>query len=532
VHAPPALARLWRRSLVAGALAGLLGLVGWQAEQAVEAFAAAARLWLPYPYPRPGSEGLMLYETLAMRQGVDLYGPITPDHFISGPYPPVYYWLAGRVMPAAPGFFDGRSLSMWAALAVAALTVVLILAEAWRPSEGRRAGGVGGLLGGLLAVGLWLAAPPVQIWATRFRADMLMMAFMAGGLACVAAGAPPGPMSAVGPVRRAALLGLGAALFVLALFTKQTAIAGPLAAAAYLAVRDRRLALWWTLGAGALGALVFVALDVATGHGFYLKMVVYHSLPWSGATFTRLLGAWQEDHLALILLALAYGAWLLATRRNSLIGWYLLATLLTLPTAGVVGADHNHLLPVDLALALAGGGALATAGARLLAGGPGASDPAPGRRAPGAALGAVAVACGAYFAMVAAPAAWYGPDLAMPDAAVQDQLRQIVALVRDSPPGVYLADDPGLLALAGKSTDYDDLFTVTALAASGRWDASALEDRLRRGAFPLVLLNGDVSQPPRRPLRGDILTPAMREALRQGYQRLYADVYFTFAPRP
>ena len=133
--------------------------------------------------------------------------------------------------------------------------------------------------------------------------------------------------------------------------------------------------------------------------------------------------------------------------------------------------------------------------------------------------------------MAAVPADWYSPDLADARRGRQEQLRQIVALVRDSPPGVYLADDPGLLALAGKSTDYDDLFTVTALAAPGRWDASALEDRLRRGAFPLVLLNGDVSDPPRRPLRGDILTPAMRDAMRQGYQRLYADVYFTFAPR-
>ena len=341
----------------------------------------------PIPTRAPAPRASCSMRRCALRQGVDLYGPITPNHFISGPYPPVYYWLAGRVMPPTPGFFDGRSLSMWAALIVAGLAVIVIMIEASRDGRRRPAAAGAGVVGGLLAVGLWLAAPPVQIWATRFRADMLMMAFMAGGLACVAAGAPPGRVGAAGAGRRAALLGLAAVLFVLALYTKQTAIAGPLAAVGYLAIRNRRLALWWALGLGALGALVFLALDLETGHGFYLKMVVYHSLPWSGATFTRLLGAWQEDHLPLIGVALAYGAWLLATRRNSLIGWYLLATLVTLPTAGVVGADHNHLLPVDLALALAGGAALAAAGARLPASGWRALDMAPGRRAPVAALG-------------------------------------------------------------------------------------------------------------------------------------------------
>ncbi|HMA35952.1 MAG TPA: hypothetical protein VKY74_15925, partial [Chloroflexia bacterium] len=142
------------------------------------------------------------------------------------------------------------------------------------------------------------------------------------------------------------------------------------------------------------------------------------------------------------------------------------------------------------------------------------------------------LACGGYLAMAAAPADWYAADLQLPSAAAQGQLQKIVALVRQAPPGRYFADDPGLLALAGQQTDYDDPFTMTALAAAGRWDATAFEARLRQGAFPLVLLAGDVAQPPRVPLRADILTPTMRAATRAGYTLLYPDIYFTYVPRP
>ncbi|MDQ2808994.1 MAG: hypothetical protein M3Z04_19125 [Chloroflexota bacterium] len=605
---------------------GLLLLVG--CGQAVAAFAANAQQWLPYPYPRPGSEGLMLYETLLLRAGGDLYGPITAERFISGPYPPVYYWLAGRVMPATPGFFDGRSLSLWAALAVAALIILIVATDrrerhtdpspnpspkgggeldgndslalvgeahaaasptnatrntqhATRNTAGRWGGrAILGLAAGVAAAGLWLACPPVLIWSTRFRADMLMLACQTAGLACLVLGArssrshgatekeqevsnPQSNQSAF-RIPHSAFVWLAIPCFVLALYTKQTALAGPLGGAAWLLVRDWRQGLRWIAALGALGGGIFLALDVATGHGFYGKMIVYHSLPWSAPTFTRLLTAWAEDHWPLIAVALGYLAWAAWTRRNRPVVWYIAAALATLPTAGVVGADSNHLLAVDLALALATGSVLAggpwavgrgpwavgrgpwavgrgpwAVGGRRLS----ASDSLPLRNTQYVSrftfhvsrftLYVATLAAGlAFLQLAASPATWYAADLTMPDAEKQNQLRQIVELVRSSPPGSYFADDPGILALAGKTTAYDDPFTMTALAAAGRWDAGAFTAQLRGGQFPLLVLDGDpVSDPPGRPLRSDILTPAMRAALRAGYRVLYRDVLFTYVPK-
>jgi hypothetical protein len=118
----------------AGSIAWALGVLvlGVALVQAAGGFGDNAAFWLPYPYPRPGSEGLMLYETLLMRRGESLYGPITPDRFISGPYPPIYYLLAGWLLPpGGAGFSEGRTLSLWAALVVAAALVLLVGVGGW-----------------------------------------------------------------------------------------------------------------------------------------------------------------------------------------------------------------------------------------------------------------------------------------------------------------------------------------------------------------------------------------------------------------
>src|SRR5207253_7060203 len=138
-------------------------------------------------------------------------------------------------------------------------------------------------------------------------------ALTAAGLVCIAAGARGGvrarPFSP--------LLVAGAALFALAFFTKQTALAGPAASAAYLLARDRRAGLKWCAVMLLAVAGPFGLLDLATGHWFYLKMVVYHSLPFSGLTFTRLVhyAFWDEDGPLLLVAGgytiLEFGFWIL-----------------------------------------------------------------------------------------------------------------------------------------------------------------------------------------------------------------------------
>ncbi|MFL5733596.1 MAG: ArnT family glycosyltransferase, partial [Chloroflexia bacterium] len=470
-------------------------------------FVDTSATWLDYPYARPGSEGLILYESLLVKRGVDIYSPITAERFISGPYPPLFYRVAAWVLPSrlpdlgVPGAIDsifrnGRAISLLATLLAAALVALLVIFEGGYNRHGWRTlvpAALGATVGGTLL----LTMPQVIVWATRFRGDMLMIALTAAGLVCVALGTQRSRVTWRSPLLLAA-----AGLFVFAFFTKQTALAGPAASAVYLLLRDWRVGLRWCVVLLLAVAVPFAILDLANGHWFYLKMIVYHSLPFSGLTFTRLLHyAFWDEEWPLILVAVGYalyglGQWIAARRTAAardvplLIPLFVLASLATLPTGAVVGADHNHLLMPGLALSAAAGALLAMA---LVA----ATNPA---RAPKSAfdplllasLAAILVLMG-YVVFTSAPSTVaYGPDLAQPSAAEQEQLRKIAFYLRQSPGTLFYADDAGVLALAGKDTPYDDPFTMSALAAQGRWDESTLRTMLRQGKFGLLVLSCDV----------------------------------------
>jgi hypothetical protein len=339
----------------------------------------------------------------------------------------------------------------------------------------------------------------------------------------------------------------GAAFFSLAFYTKQTALAGPIAAVAYLLLLDWRAGLKWCAAMGAFVLAPFAILDFATGNWFYLKLVTYHSLPLRALTLTRLLQfAFWEDEWPLILLALAQaiGYWVFALRywkktsntQYLLVPLFTLAALITLPTGAVVGADHNHLLMPGLAMS-AGVGALL---AQLLVDLTGDHRPIPqsairnAYRAPESAIrnlsgGAAALLVAIYILFTSEPSSWYSPDLTMPTADQQEQLRKIVLNVSKNPGTLYFSDDPGLLALAGKQTPYDDPFTMAALATENRWDETAYRNHLVRGDFSLVLLSCDVNNP--STCRSDTFTPGVLEAIRAGYNVLFRDVVFTYAPK-
>ena len=123
------------------------------------------------------------------------------------------------------------------------------------------------------------------------RGDMLMIALTAAGLTAIASAVtyqtPTMPTVPSSIVHRPSSRGpssivwtwllAGAMLFSLAFYTKQTALAGPIATAAYLLIRDWRTGLKSCAPPWASFVLAaFAVLDFATNHWFYLKMVTYH----------------------------------------------------------------------------------------------------------------------------------------------------------------------------------------------------------------------------------------------------------------
>src|SRR5690348_12666084 len=145
------------------------------------ALAALPLLWralarlaalISYPYPHDGLEGTLLHESHLLWSGQPLYQPLERLRFVSAPYPPLHPLLLGLFdQIAGPHvFWGGRLLSLVAALGVAALVVL----------TSRRVGGR--WAAGLLGASLFLSAPPVLLWATRVKPDLLALLFTALGL--------------------------------------------------------------------------------------------------------------------------------------------------------------------------------------------------------------------------------------------------------------------------------------------------------------------------------------------------------------
>ncbi len=206
---PPAL----RSAALKAALAAATLLLALQAAR----FPGRALDCIRYPYPLDYGEGPLLAQARLLARGTLPYRDVR-EHLTVANYPPLYPALVAAAMRlgAGTGFAAGRAVSALATLASGVLVFLVVRAlGARRPAA-------------FLAALFWLAQRWVYLWGALHRVDALALALTLLGLLLV--------IRAHG--RGGALL--AAPVFLLALFTRQTLIAAPLAAAMALLVRDRR----------------------------------------------------------------------------------------------------------------------------------------------------------------------------------------------------------------------------------------------------------------------------------------------------
>jgi hypothetical protein len=515
-------------SLVLTIVALALGV--WHLARFVEYNSVA----LPYRGPLDGQEGTLLHEARLILRGEPLYQPLQLDRVVGAPYPPVHAytlaaveWLLHGATPPASAeaghlWFGGRLISLTGIIGAALLAGLIV----WRVG--------GNLSAGLLASLAFLATPPAQLWATRIKPDPLALLVTSAGLLLAAIAFTSG-------ARRRRNLLIGAALlFALAYFTKQTQIAAPLAVGAALLFAPLQTLPqgaprgWFRRQLGVRPGLIafsltyvfavglsWVVLDIITEGQFTFHVWGLHPPEWW--IFGRFLryAALLVPGWPLMLLVVCGGALVLVRLRRRAPDPALTMTIAyavlgsaTLIGSGTIGSHHNHLLEPYLALAIGGG---AAAGRMLgLA-----------RFGNGAARVVLPVAAAALlllqgWSLIQRPA-WYGGEFDLRE----PNWERFVALIR-SQPGEVLSDDVGLLLLAGKEPRYDDPPTMGPAARSNLWDQSGLLREVEERRFDLILLHFDAT-------RQQIDTygrwsPEFIAALRENYQLLYRDVYFSYVP--
>lgn len=476
---------------------------------------------LNYPYPSDALEGTLLHEARLLWSGQPLYQPLELYSFVSAPYSPLHPLVVGVAdQLAGPHVFWGaRLVSVIATLMIAATIVVLA----------RRVSG--SWLAGFFGAVIFVSAPPVLLWGGRVKPDLFALHWTTLGL-CFGVGALRSSSETEHPGshdRSWRWLIPALICFWLAFLTKQTAVMAPFAAGLALLVADLRgarqsersgyiprLPVRWRTAAFGLsylgGALmILLLLDLITAGQFTAHVSGLHRSEWWTMHLVRKYVVLLLPYWPLMLLGLVFIARAVRDDRALLPVCYGLVAPITLMGAAEIGANHNHLLETILALSIVGGcaaGWLAhTANQRHLIGG-----------------GLLAL-CFVQIWLANQPQPWFVGELAQPDPP-----ERFVNFMRNTP-GEILADDVGLLLMAGKPIRYDDPSTMGPAAVSGVWDQSGLIDDIANQRFSAIMIPEDVVAEP-VPYDGvGRWTAEVRTAIREHYELKFRDRINTYVPK-
>ncbi len=424
-------------------------------------------------------EAPLLDQAMRLMRGANIYRAdiSTPPYTISN-YPPIYVAALTPFMALfGPSYVPGRMISMISTW-LAALFIGLIL---WRFTRNKVASASGGLM--------LIAIPYVVRWSSFLRIDMLALAFAMAALWVLTADKLP-----------AKRLMLGALLLVAAIGTRQSyALAAPFAAFVWLLVNAgwrKALALAGLVG-GAV-AVISLALNMATGGGFFFNIVTANVNEWTSERVR-----WNFENLWYFSSILKYvGAFSLLlfwkrTRIWALTAPFLIGALASAYTIGKIGSNVNYFMELCAAGSLAAGSVIAWVMSnnklRLLA----------------------APLC----VLLAVQALWM----------IQFTLSEETILLRErqsagkdllwleniilQSDGAVLADEHmGMLTLAGKPLIIQP-FEVTQLSLARLWDQKPLVDAIRAKKYSYILIH-DFG---RFPVHKERWTPEMLAAIQTAY---------------
>jgi len=239
-----------------------------------------------YPFEWDDDEGVVWWEAAHITHLREAYHPLQQYPYIVNPYPPVYHcvtWVAARI--TGDFLVAGRLISVSSALGISLLLGLLVFRVS-PPRISARVRGAGALLAALLCFRL----DSLDRYIPRMGVDLLavFLTFLGIFLFLRSRSKPAGQYAAF-------------ALFVVAMFTKQTMVAAPLACLVACALISPGAALRRLLFSLALGLGILSYLAWATG-GEILRHLFLYNL-WQPFSFTHLVNGMQENLIGMIPIA-------------------------------------------------------------------------------------------------------------------------------------------------------------------------------------------------------------------------------------
>lgn len=289
---------------------------------------------LLYPYATDYMDGFILDQARTLSRGEQLYTTLEQYPYLHVAYPPLYQFVLSLLLPLLqPTYWWPRLISLACTLATAALLMK------WARTKSASSFVTS------LAPGLLLSLPPIVIWATAVRVDLLGLFLSVSGLLLLA----------LRPKTRSTVW-WSVILFTLSIFTKPTFIlAGPVAAVGLIWHHySPKMAGYFILTLGGLGGLVLVLLMLLTEGQFYLHTIQVNALmPFS---WKPVLDQLRLFGTALPFLSIIFGYSLTRkgylTTRNAWIWLYAIVTCLSFVQYGRVGSNSNYFLELSVAITL------------------------------------------------------------------------------------------------------------------------------------------------------------------------------------
>ena len=405
---------------------------------------------LTFPYPLNYGEGPLLDQAVRLANFENIYRPgLSEPPFMVSNYPPLFplvqaplVWLFG------PEFWYGRAIS----LASAAATTVFIALTTHALTRDRVAS---------IAAGLTFPAIQyVAFWSSLVRVDSLALALSWAGLFTVARW----------PSRRKLVI-FAALLLVAAILTRQSyALAAPLAAFVWLLREGRRRA--FELAAIVAGGtlILFLALTLATGGGFYFHTVAanVNEFRWAQAGSYAMRTWFTMPVLVVSGIVFLFVAPWRGVRSWWLAGPYLIGATVSAVTVGKIGADVNYLLELSAALCLTMGAVIAWGRSR------------------GWRTGAALILLLALQVVMMSVSLEFIMD-SREDQTSRKGLARLEEIVKNSDGPVLADEQMGLLPLENRRIQLQP-FEMTQLARKDKWDQRPLLREIRDKKFAAILI--------------------------------------------
>jgi len=286
-----------------------------------------------YPQPLDYGEGPILNQVRLLLQGKNYYKDINTPPYIVGNYPPVFNLLSLLLVPIfGLSFATGRFIAFLSAIA----TSYVIYRIVFHTTKGR----IISILSGLF----YLAIDYLYVWGIYMRIDTLSIFFNMLGIYWV--------MKNEDDYKK---LRWSILFFLLALYTRQSMIAGTVAAYLYLLTKNKKVALKLIRDTIIYGAAIFIILTAITKGQFYLHVIKYNNNIFTFRQLWFFLSHEVFTYTVMLIVSLiASIVWLWHPQRRIIALYFIFAFLVQL-TAGKVGSMLNYLIePIGVAGIIAG----------------------------------------------------------------------------------------------------------------------------------------------------------------------------------